>query len=182
MNQFWVDPEGLSRSGSGYADMQAHVENLRMRFAALVDQYADSFGDDDAGEKFRGNFNAGIDNYLKGMESTSNALGRVSGGLGQNGRDYANARDSSGEVAYQFKAAGQEAGFGQQWQGPGSSDMSGRSERVDPQGDTGFASRVRGNGPESPEKNWTFAEQQGLPSVQRRMAQGVEQGPSAPAD
>jgi hypothetical protein len=114
VNQFWVDPEGLGRSGSGYAEVQAELLGLKQGVENLMASYADSFGNDSSGVQFKQNFDEGIGQYRDGVGALADQLGFISEGLATNGKTYANSRDSADLASYQFLTNGEKAGFGQE--------------------------------------------------------------------
>ncbi|MFD9895283.1 hypothetical protein ACFWY9_38585, partial [Amycolatopsis sp. NPDC059027] len=112
MNQFWVDPEGLGRSGEGYDAVRARLLGLQSDVQNIVDAYSGSFGGDDGGVQFRQNFNDSMGDYHEGIGGVQQSLGFVSDGLNINRKTYSNARDDSNQATYNFLTSGEEAGFG----------------------------------------------------------------------
>ncbi|MEU5846079.1 hypothetical protein [Saccharopolyspora shandongensis] len=112
MNQFWVDPEGLSKSGNGYDEVKDHLLTLRSDLSSLIGTYSGSFGGTSEDVKFQRNFLDGIGNYGQGIEGLGNRLGYISEGLVTNGKTYGDSRDSADDTTYQFLTKGEEAGFG----------------------------------------------------------------------
>ncbi|MFI0470081.1 hypothetical protein ACH347_38930 [Saccharopolyspora sp. 5N102] len=107
MNQFWVDPENLSKSGQGYGEVQARLLALRQRAASLGARYQASFGDDDEGREFFQNFEDGQRVFLNGVEQQAKSLRYISDGLHENGKMYGGSRDEADQLSHKFKTAGE---------------------------------------------------------------------------
>ncbi|MEV0698029.1 hypothetical protein AB0I53_08930 [Saccharopolyspora sp. NPDC050389] len=107
MNQFWVDPENLSKSGQGYGEVQARLLALRQRAAQLGARYQASFGDDDEGREFFQNFKDGQEKFLNGVGHQAKSLGYISDGLYENGKMYGGSRDEADQLSHKFKTAGE---------------------------------------------------------------------------
>lgn len=110
MSQFWVDPENLSRSGQGYADVQSLLEGLRQQVLELGARYSDSFGDDEEGVEAKQNFDSGNEQFDGTIKQVADALGYVSQGLNQTGQAYGQARDGAEVAANRLLEAGQANG------------------------------------------------------------------------
>ncbi|MGW1680129.1 hypothetical protein [Saccharopolyspora sp. NPDC002376] len=106
MSQFWVDPENLSRSGQGYADVGDRLESIRQRVSSFGARYRGSFGDDDVGAEFFGNFDEGNETFVEGVTQLSGSLRYISEGLHENGKMYAGSRDAADELSGKFKSLG----------------------------------------------------------------------------
>ncbi|MEV6231379.1 hypothetical protein AB0L88_26350 [Saccharopolyspora shandongensis] len=107
MNQFWVDPENLSKTGQGYGEVHARLIGLQQQSAPLSARYQASFGDDDEGREFFQNFEDGQQTFLDGVGGQSKALLYISDGLYENGKMYAGSRDEADQVSHKFKTAGE---------------------------------------------------------------------------
>src|SRR5213080_4409740 len=95
MNQFWVDPNGLNKSGAGYTEVQQLLQNLQQQVGSFGNRYAASFGDDKEGLQFQQNFTDGYEQFLAGMKQMGESMGYIGNGLHFNGKDY----QQSGEDA-----------------------------------------------------------------------------------
>ncbi|MGW5644797.1 hypothetical protein ACWEV3_23400 [Saccharopolyspora sp. NPDC003752] len=107
MNQFWVDPENLSKSGEGYGEVQARLQSLLQRATPLGARYKDSFGDDDEGREFFQNFEDGQRVFLDGIGRQAKSLLYISDGLYENGKMYGGSRDEADQLSHKFKTAGE---------------------------------------------------------------------------
>ncbi|MFR9727741.1 hypothetical protein ACL03H_00830 [Saccharopolyspora sp. MS10] len=107
MNQFWVDPESLSRSGHGYAEVQSRLDSLRTRIIGLSGRYAlSSFGDDEEGREAWQGFTDGNDQFAGSVQQYSGAMRYISDGLRQNGADYGNSADQADAMSREFLGSG----------------------------------------------------------------------------
>lgn len=112
MNQFWVDPEELGKSGDAYEAVRERLASLQQTVASISDRYASSFGDDEEGQKFQRNFDDGQEQFLVGINQQAERLRHVSDGLKQNGRDYQRSNDDAGVLSKRLLDNGGGAGGG----------------------------------------------------------------------
>ncbi|ONI83109.1 hypothetical protein ALI144C_16515 [Actinosynnema sp. ALI-1.44] len=105
MNQFWVDPESLSRTGEGYNYVKDRLTSLKRTSGDLGYRYQASFGDDDVGREFFTNFQDGQKIFVDGVDSQAKRIGYVGDGLNENGRIYGAARDDAEIAAHRFRTA-----------------------------------------------------------------------------
>ncbi|ALG12008.1 hypothetical protein [Kibdelosporangium phytohabitans] len=105
MNQFWVDPESLGRTGEGYDYVKERLESLKRITGDLGYRYYASFGDDDEGKEFYQNFQDGHQIFLNGVNGQAKRVGYVGEGLNENGRIYGAARDEAELLTNKFRTA-----------------------------------------------------------------------------
>ena len=108
MNQFWVDPEGVSRQAQPYADVQSQLDAIREDATPLASEYQSSFGDESECKRFFQNFSDWHDQFLEGIKQKSQEAQYFGDGLQQNGKDYAGARDDADQLTNRFAEAGQQ--------------------------------------------------------------------------
>ncbi|MER7011913.1 hypothetical protein ABT324_10845 [Saccharopolyspora sp. NPDC000359] len=103
MNQFYVDPEGLSRSSEGYAKLQSHIHELITNVDQLVNQYSTAFGTTDHGKEAFASFQQGMKGYAQGLRGIADSLEYVELNLKGNGQLYAQARDNADDISASFQ-------------------------------------------------------------------------------
>lgn len=132
MNQFWVDPEGLGRSGSGYSEVQDQVNSIQQDLSNILATYSGSYGDTPEDLQFQQNFQDGIGQYRDGIGGFGQQVGSIADGLTMNSRTYGDSRDSANTATYQFLTQGQQAGYGQDQPGDSSTLKRGEVQPDEP--------------------------------------------------
>ncbi len=100
----WVDPEGVSALGDGYAEHAGQYDAYRRQLEDLRARYAPAWGDDSIGDQLKQPFDQVMDTVGSILEGVGGNLDYTAKGLQGSGKAYRQADDDAAKAGHAIKA------------------------------------------------------------------------------